>query len=170
MSTHPSFDRTDPEHFCTGTIGPKGQRVFFVQAGAGGEIVTLKVEKQQVTALADYLERLLEDLPELREPVAPAPRLVPPVTVQWAIGGLGVIYNERADRIVLVAEELVFDEDDDEAPASDASPAEARFHLTRAQVQAWIAQAREIVAAGRPPCPYCGRPFDPVSGFCPCVN
>jgi uncharacterized repeat protein (TIGR03847 family) len=169
MSPHPSFDLGETDHFCTGTVGPKGQRVFFLQARGGGEIVTLKVEKQQVTALADYLERLLEDLPELREPVAPAPALLQPVAPQWAIGGLGVIYNERADRIVLVAEELVF-ESDDEPADDDDEPAEARFHLTRAQVRAWIAQARAIVAAGRPPCPYCGRPFDPVSGFCPCVN
>ena len=165
----PSFDLTDPEHFCTGTIGPQGRRTFFLQARAAGELVTLKVEKQQVAALADYLERLLEDLPELRDPPPPAGGLIEPFEAQWIIGGLGVIYNERADRVVLVAEELQFDTEDDTEPPEDA-PAEARFHLTRAQVRSWISQARDIVAAGRPPCPYCGRPFDPVSGFCPCVN
>jgi uncharacterized repeat protein (TIGR03847 family) len=167
--TQPSFDLTAPDHFCTGTIGPKGQRAFFVQARADGQLVTLKVEKQQVTALADYLERLLEDLPELRDPPTPAPALIEPFDAQWAIGGLGVIYNERADRIVLVAEELLFEADDAPEPVED-SPAEARFHLTRAQIRSWIVQAREVVAAGRPPCPYCGRPADPVTGFCPCVN
>jgi uncharacterized repeat protein (TIGR03847 family) len=174
MSTE--FDFTEPDHFCTGTVGPKGQRVFYLQAREAGEVVSLKLEKQQVTALADYLERLLEDLPEMRAPRADAPLLLEPVEPAFAVGGLGVIYNERADRIILVAEELVVDgggDDDDDVPAEpddDETPAEARYHLSRPQVLSFIEQARLLVAAGRPPCPYCGRPLDPVSGFCPCVN
>ncbi len=169
MTDQPSFDLEDIDHFCTGTVGPKGGRVFFLQARAGRRLVTLKVEKQQVRALADYLERLLEDLPELRDPVPVAPELIVPFAPQWVIGGLGVIYNERADRVVLVAEEMVVTDEEDPR-GDDPAPAEARFHLTRAQVRAWIDQARDVVAAGRPPCPYCGRPLDPASGFCPCVN
>ncbi len=166
-----SFEFADPDHFCTGAVGPKGQRVFYLQAREAGAIVSLKLEKQQVSALADYLERLLEDLPESREPSRPAPQLVEPLLLSWAIGGLGVIYNERTDRIILVAEELLAD-DEQERPEADEppAPAEGRFHLSRPQISAFIAQARVIVAAGRPPCPYCGRPFDPVSGFCPCAN
>lgn len=169
MSEQPSFDLDDLDHFCTGTVGPKGARVFFLQARGRDQLVTLKVEKQQVTALADYLDRLLEDLPELRDPVPPAPELIHPFAPQWVIGGLGVIYNERADRVMLVAEEMLVEDDDNPRDPDDA-PAEARFHLTRAQVQAWITQARAVVAAGRPPCPYCRRPLDPTTGFCPCAN
>jgi uncharacterized repeat protein (TIGR03847 family) len=167
----PSFDFSEPDHFCAGTVGPKGQRVFFLQAREAGEVVSLKLEKQQVSALADYLERLLEDLPESREVARAAPPLVEPVEPAFAIGGLGVVYNERADRVILVAEELVAEDENDDIPEDDrVSPAEARFHLSRAQIVAFISQARVIVAAGRAPCPYCGRPLDPVSGFCPCVN
>ncbi len=131
------FDFTDPDHFCAGTVGPKGQRVFYLQAREAGEVVSLKLEKQQVTALADYLERLLEDLPEMRAPRGDAPILLEPVHAAFA---------------------LVVDDP------------EARFHLSRPQVLSFIEQARVLVAAGRPPCPYCARPLDPVSGFCPCVN
>ena len=140
------FDFTEPDHFCTGTVGPKGQRVFYLQARQAGEIVSLKLEKQQITALADYLERLLEDLPEMRAPRGAAPNLLEPVQPAFAVGGLGVIYNERADRIVLVAEELVTTDDDQDdvtvAPDPDESPAEARFHLSRPQVLSFIEQAR----------------------------
>ncbi len=166
-----SFEFADPDHFCTGAVGPKGQRVFYLQAREAGALVSLKLEKQQVSALADYLDRLLEDLPESREPSRPAPQLVEPLVLSWAIGGLGVIYNERTDRIILVAEELLADDEQERSEADEPpAPAEARFHLSRPQISAFIAQARVIVAAGRPPCPYCGRPFDPVSGFCPCAN
>ena len=166
-----SFEFADPDHFCTGAVGPKGQRVFYLQAREAGALVSLKLEKQQVSALADYLERLLEDLPESREPSRQASQLVEPLLLSWAIGGLGVIYNERTDRIILVAEELLADDEQERSEGDEPpAPAEARFHLSRPQISAFIAQARVIVAAGRPPCPYCGRPFDPVSGFCPCAN
>ncbi|HEX7097326.1 MAG TPA: DUF3090 family protein, partial [Acidimicrobiales bacterium] len=74
-----SFDLQEPDHFTTGAIGPKGQRVFYLQAREGDLVVTLKVEKQQVGALADYLERMLEDLPSTGPPTPPAaPELVEP--------------------------------------------------------------------------------------------
>ena len=38
-------------------------------------------------------------------------------------------------------------------------------------VAAFIIRARQLVAAGRPPCPWCGAPLDPtVDGWCPCAN
>jgi uncharacterized repeat protein (TIGR03847 family) len=161
-----SYDFTDPDHFVTGAVGPAGQRIFYLQAREAGQIVSLKLEKQQVAALADYLDRLLEDLPTVQAASAVATLLIEPISPAWTIGGLGVVYNERADRVILIAEELVVEEE----PSPDVAPAEARFHLERSQVVGFVAQARAIVAAGRPPCPYCGRPFDPLSGFCPCVN
>ena len=51
------------EHFTAGAIGPAGHRVFFLQAGAKGQVVSLKCEKQQVGALGEYLDRVLTDLP-----------------------------------------------------------------------------------------------------------
>ena len=32
------------EHFTAGAVGPPGQRVFYLQAGAAGELVTLRCE------------------------------------------------------------------------------------------------------------------------------
>jgi uncharacterized repeat protein (TIGR03847 family) len=162
--TAPSFDLPDPEGFTAGAIGPKGQRVFYLQAREGALVVTLKLEKQQVGALADYLEQMLDDLPSEPKPPGEAPALVDPGAPDWVVGGLGVAYDERLDRIVLIAEELLPDEDE------DAAPAVARFHLRRDQVRAFVPHARAVVAAGRPPCPYCGRPVDPATNFCPCSN
>jgi uncharacterized repeat protein (TIGR03847 family) len=144
--------------------------VFYLQAREAGTVVSLKLEKQQVSALADYLERMLDDLPSHADGDALAePQLLEPVVADWVVGGLGVAYDERVDRIVLIAEELI-PEAEDEAVEIDENPAVARFHLQRHQVVSFIGHAREIVAAGRPPCPFCGRPLDPETGFCPCVN
>ena len=40
-----SFDLPEPDRFTTGTVGPPGQRVFFIQASEGGHVVTLRIEK-----------------------------------------------------------------------------------------------------------------------------
>ena len=50
-----SFEFTDPDLFTAGAVGPPGQRVFYLQAREGGHLASLKLEKQQVAALADYL-------------------------------------------------------------------------------------------------------------------
>jgi uncharacterized repeat protein (TIGR03847 family) len=166
-----SYDLEAPDAFTTGAIGPKGQRVFYLQAREAGTVVSLKVEKQQVSALADYLERMLDDLPPRAEPDPSSDLgLVEPVEADWIVGGLGVAYDERVDRVVLIAEELIAEEEQSEPVDADERPAIARFHLQRGQVLAFIGHARALVAAGRPPCPYCGRPLDVETGFCPCVN
>ena len=57
-----SFDFEAPDHFTTGTVGPSGQRVFYLQAREARRIVTLKVEKEQIRALAEYLSGFLARL------------------------------------------------------------------------------------------------------------
>ena len=47
-----SFDFDQLQSFSAGTIGPPGQRVFFLQAASTGEIVSLRLEKQLVTRVA----------------------------------------------------------------------------------------------------------------------
>ena len=64
---NPSFEIERPDHFTAGAVGPKGQRVFYLQVRQDGVVATFKVEKQQVQVLADYLERMLENLPPSNE-------------------------------------------------------------------------------------------------------
>ncbi len=160
-----SFHFEAVEMLTVGTLGPKGQRVFYLQCLAEGELVSLKFEKQQAAALAEYLDRVLGQLPEEGDEGEPPGDLDmrEPVVEAWTIGALGIAYDERGDRVILVAEELVEDE--------DAAGASARFGLSRAQVIALVARARAVVASGRPPCPYCLRPLEPSNAdWCPCHN
>ncbi|MGI8662528.1 MAG: DUF3090 family protein [Acidimicrobiales bacterium] len=163
-----SFEMTDPMVFTVGTVGEPGDRVFFLQAQGDGAVVSLKCEKQQVGALADYLEGLLADLPTPDvEHVPTLLGVVEPVVAEFVIGTLAVAWDDEADRMVLVAEELVVEDEDS---IVSVEPARARFRITREQVAAFVVHSRGLVAGGRPPCPFCGGPMDPGGHPCPRMN
>ncbi len=155
-----SYDLAAVDLLTIGAVGPPGQRVFYLQARRGDQLLTLKLEKTQVAALVRYLGTLLADLP----PPTGLPThldLVEPLDPEWVVGSLGVSYDEDDDRFVLLAEELV-EEDDDGAVA--------RIGATREQVAALVLHGAEIVEAGRPACPLCGEPLDPEGHVCVRLN
>jgi uncharacterized repeat protein (TIGR03847 family) len=157
-----SFDLPEPERFTAGTVGPPGQRVFYLQASAAGHLVTLRLEKAQVAALAEYLATALADLPTPEADALPGDlELVEPVVPEWVVGQIGVVFDEERGRMLVQAEELL----DEEAEAS-VDRGVARFALTVPQVAAFVVRAAELVAAGRPLCPLCGRPLDPEGHTC----
>ena len=154
------YDLSDPERITVGAVGPAGSRLFLLQCSQGPVLLTLKIEKQQVAVVADYLARIVRDqqrpghLPDglpLEEPAEPA----------WVVGTVGVSYDEVEDRITLVIEELVPD---------DESGAIARLSITREQAAAFAIEATRLVESGRPPCPLCGSPLDPSGHECPRTN
>ena len=160
-----NFEIGEVESFTTATVGPKGQRTFFLQAIYDGQAVSLKLEKQQVAAMADHLQDLLADVPEIEASEwTSAPTLIEPVEPMWAVGAMGAVYDKGSDNVIVMAEEIV--EDPDLENASTAT-----FLLGRAQTLAFIERAREVIEAGRPPCPWCARPLNyGEDGFCPCWN
>lgn len=175
MST--GFDFQEPDHVTAGAIGPPGERVFYLQARQAGEVVSLRLEKQQVAALCDYLAGILADLAAVTDELPTELDLIEPVLAEWVVGALAVAYEEADDRIVLVAEELVPDVEDDEdddlaavLPDDEDAPATARFRMSRAQVLAMVRHAAGVVTAGRETCQICGRPMDPAGHLCPRNN
>jgi uncharacterized repeat protein (TIGR03847 family) len=171
MSADQSFEFEDVDSVTAGTIGPPGQRVFYLQAAAGGQVVTFKVEKGQVAALVTYVTALLSDLPPT-EPLTADMDLVEPVVSEWAIGAMGVSYDEDTDRVVLLTQELVVRSEDD-PPLEDDEDLDAgvaRFTMTRQQASALAARGLQLVSAGRPSCSLCGNPIDPEGHVCPRLN
>ena len=155
-----SYELDEVDVLTTGTVGPPGERVFYLQARRGPQLITLKMEKTQVAALVRYLGTLLADLPP-PEVLPPNLELVEPVQAEWVVGTLGVSYDEDADRFVLLAEELVEEGDDG---------AVARIGATREQIAGLVLHGAEVVEAGRPPCPLCGEPLDAEGHACVRLN
>ena len=163
-----NIDLDSVQRLTAGAVGPRGQRVFYMQVRRGNRLISLTVEKEQVRALADAIGHLLDSLAEkdprlitsddmlitdmsLEEPIEPA----------FRIGQMGLGYDAERDMVILLMQSAV--EDDDE-------PLRARFAASRPQMRALSSHAAQVVAAGRPICGNCGRPIDPVGHFCPQRN
>jgi uncharacterized repeat protein (TIGR03847 family) len=167
MSDNPSFEIEAPDHFTAGAVGPPGQRVFFLQSRERGRLVTLKVEKEHVRALGEYLAGLLARVKGAPATPPGGAGLLEPLEAVWDVGALAVGYDENQDRVVVEASELV---EPQEEGGPEPEPAMARFRITRAQAAAFVERANELMQAGRPSCPICSRPIDPEGHVCPRSN
>ena len=152
-------------------IGPPGRRVFLLQASQGNETITLKIEKQQAQVLAQGIDQILEELAErfpreiskMEEPLTSELMLQEPIEPLFAIGQMGLGYDESEDALVLVVQELTEEEESHNA-------AIARFWATRGQMLALSRHIKEVATRGRPICPLCHQPIDPDGHFCPKSN
>jgi uncharacterized repeat protein (TIGR03847 family) len=165
-----NFDELDV--FTTGTVGPPGQRIFYLQARHGTALAKLRCEKQQVAALGRYLADLLSDLPDPDDvPVPGVLDLDESAVDAWTVGPIGVAYDGSVDRFVIAAEELVpTNEEGEPDPVLAESKGSARFSLTRGQALAFARRASELLATSRPLCRFCGQPKDPEGHICPRMN
>lgn len=155
-----SHDLPFVDRLTVGTIGPPGERTFLLQASQGNEVLTLKIEKAQVAALSEYLGRMLADLPRPGH-LPEAADLALSGAPEWVVGTLGLSYDADADRVLLVIEEAV---------GEDEVGDTARLGATREQAAALAIRGTQLVEAGRPPCPLCGYPLDPSGHACPRTN
>jgi len=174
MSDNPSFEIDSPDHFTAGAVGPPGQRVFYLQSREAGRVLTLKVEKEHVRALAEYLGGLLARVKRSPEPSPGRVELLEPLQPVWDVGTIAVGYDEGRDRVVVEASELL--EEAEEEGGGEAGqetgpqPAMARFRITRGQAAAFVERAGDLMKGGRPSCPICSRPMDPEGHVCPRSN
>lgn len=145
----------NPVDFITiGTIGPKGQRVFHLQAGKDDQVVTLIIEKEQANALSDALHEMLDDLEKrfpvegYPEPDDPSLELREPIEPLFRVAQMGLGYDEDRDLIVLVAQELVAS-DEEELPGEPPEPSIVRLWSSRSLMRQLSQHSTSTVAAGR---------------------
>ena len=165
MST--SFELDPVSRITAGAIGEPGSRIFYLQARAGEQLVTLLAEKEQIRALSTSIEQMLAATPasgEEPEPIDDDLELEEPLLPEWRIGPMALHYDADRDLIVVIASELIDDEESGEDPAT------ARFVVTRAQAQALAEHSDAVVEAGRPRCRFCGFPMDADGHVCSAMN
>ncbi len=167
------IDLNPVSHITIGTVGPPGRRTFFLQGSQGSRLVSLVIEKEHAFALAVGIQELLERLSQERdaEPWDEGPvdlELKEPLEEAFRVSQLGLGYDERTDRIVIVAE--AWRQQQEEGENGEDEVIVVRFWATRRQMAALSEHALRVVAAGRPTCPLCGNPIDPEGHFCPRRN
>src|SRR5689334_21891858 len=191
--THQVHSFEPPERFVAGTVGEPGDRTFFLQARGGGRVVSVALEKVQLSLLAEKLEELLTEAArrfgvDMADPPVLAGNdnepLDTPVDEEFRVGTLGLAFDVDTSTVVIEAieageadaevelgadeDEGVSAEDEDDEPDDDLD--RLRVRLTPEATRAFIDRARRVVAAGRPPCPLCGQPLDPAGHLCPRHN
>jgi uncharacterized repeat protein (TIGR03847 family) len=167
-----------PDRFVAGTVGPPGQRTFFLQASSGRRLTSLSLEKEQVAVLADRINDLLDSYAggaggdhAAADVVDNAP-LDTPIEDEFRVNTLSLGWDDA--RGVVVIECLDRDPDDPEASIDPSvlteEPQQVRIVLPPARARAFARRAQTVVAAGRPPCPFCGGPLEPEGHICPRAN
>ncbi len=175
----------NPDRFVAGAVGQPGSRTFYLQAREGTRLVTVLIEKVQVAVLAERLAALLAevrgrgaDVPDEASPaeIDRAP-LDEPLVETFRVGTMAIVWDGDDESIVVEAREVT--ESEEEAEEEEESAEEmadesesdlVRVHLEPRQALAFAARALEVVAAGRPPCPFCGQPLNPEGHLCPRRN
>lgn len=166
-----------PERFVAGTVGPPGQRTFFLQATSGARRTTMSVEKIHVAAVADRISDLLEataSVPTVT-PEADNEPLTAPFDDEFRVNTLALSWDAERERVVLECHDRDPDGDDDEKAQALAAglPAQiqsVRIVLTPVLAVGFARRCKALVSAGRPPCPFCGGPLDPNGHICPRAN
>lgn len=186
-----------PDRFVAGTVGQPGERTFFLQAREGNRITSVVVEKQQVSVLAEHLDKVLDevlrrsgpavDVPPAREKPSDVDPLDAPITEEFRVGTMTIAWDAEINKIVIELFSNV-DEDDDGEDSGDEpelSPAAAAalegvaevdadevfvVKISAAYARDFVARAQALISAGRPPCPFCLQPLDPAGHICPRAN
>jgi uncharacterized repeat protein (TIGR03847 family) len=180
----PVFDYDPPDRFVAGAVGQPGARAFFLQARGQGRITTVALEKFQVAVLADRLDELLDEVLRRSGGRAPVPAIAPveladeapldlPLDEDFRVGTMALAWDPETSQVIIEAQEATEDDEedeDDDVLLGESDPAVLRVRISAAAARAFSRRALDIVAAGRAPCPLCGRPLDPEGHICVRLN
>ncbi len=176
----------NPDRFVAGAVGQPGSRIFYLQAREGSRVVTVVLEKTQVALLAERLSELLAevrsrgaDVPDdlSTDEVDRAP-LEEPLVEAFRVGTMAIVWDGDDESVVVEAREVKVDEGDEGDEETDEETDEAaddeddedgdlmRVHMEPRKALAFAGRALEVVAAGRPPCPFCGQPLNAEGHIC----
>lgn len=171
-----------PERFVVGTVGEPGARTFFLQARSGNRLISVALEKQQVNALAERLDQLLDALMGDAETAEVIPAITPaglldsepleqPIEEEFRAGTMTLAWDPDDARVVIevfpFTEAAVVTPDQVDQDFTEPEPDELLLvRMAPGQARAFVERAGRVVSAGRPSCPFCGEPVSPDGHLC----
>ena len=147
---------SSPDRVMVGAIGDVGARLFLLQARQGRRLVILKCEKIQLAALAQWLAQVVGELgrpAHLPDDLT----LEPEYEADFVVGDVSVALDVEHQVI-----DVTFESVDEDAGLT--------LSLNKEWAGALAIAITRLVEAGRPPCPLCGGPLDPLGHDCPRTN
>lgn len=174
----PVIEYDNPDRFITGTVGPPGQRTFFLQVAQGRRVTSVSLEKEQVQVLAERVVELLDEIGSAAEaPAVPednAP-LETPIEDEFRVGTLSIAWEADLAAVIIECHDGQVDLEPSEDGAELVEVTEPQAIMMRVVLRPGAARefARRSLAAvaqGRPPCPFCGGPLDAEGHVCPRAN
>jgi uncharacterized repeat protein (TIGR03847 family) len=175
-----------PERFVAGTVGPPGQRTFFLQARSGTRVTSVSLEKQQVQALSERIDELLDEVmssgtnDQIIPAVAPvaledSEPLEQPIEEEFRAGTMTLSWDPQDERIVVevfpYTEAAVVSPDQVDEDFEEPDPEELFLvRISAAMARAFVQRTAQVLEAGRPSCPFCGNPIDPDGHLCVRAN
>ena len=151
-------------------IGQPGNRRFRVYARSPRGTASLWVEREQMEALSLAIDQMLAQIAGgmvLRAEAQAAPALPPGAPsdfpedpdVEFQVGKMQISYDEETDLIMLRVAPILLIEQEGELVTADDAEFLLAITSTRAQAERLSTHITAILAAGRPRCPFCGRPM-----------
>lgn len=149
-------------------IGEPGQRTFRLRARSAANYAALWMEKEQLATLGRAISQVLAERSQHRgQPTEPPGRMesfIDHPDVDMQVVRLGLDFDPDTDRLALLA--------DDQSGLERGDTPTFRLEMERADALNLVGTISEVVAAGRPLCPLCGRPIQEPGQphFCPGSN
>jgi uncharacterized repeat protein (TIGR03847 family) len=170
-----------PERFVAGTVGEPGDRAFYLQAIEDARTISVLLEKQQVSVLAERIEALLAEIArrfgtevDTGQETASSDNdpLAVPLEEEFRVGTMGLGWDADSKSIVVELLAVTEEEVDESVVLDDTEegPDALRVFLSPVQAREFADRAEKVVSAGRAPCPLCAEPLDPQGHICVRLN
>jgi uncharacterized repeat protein (TIGR03847 family) len=155
-------------HISAEAIGAPGQRTFRLRAfSENGESAFLWMEKEQLAALGEAVQSALNDQSFTYVPRPADDREQEPVfplkaDIEFRVGQMSMGVDPEIRKIVITGAEAGGENDLEGAGVTMSFDFRSGHELSE--------QIKDVVAAGRPPCPLCSAPMDPTGHVCVRAN